>query len=191
MTREEIKKIVEGITDEQLNSILDINSADIGKAKKGYEDLKSQNETLTTEKKELEDKITELTDSAASAEEYKKQLETLKKEIKEKEEKAEADRAANEKAAAIEGRFGAVLGEKKFSHEAIKADYLKKFGEALENKDFQGKSDAEIFHELTKDDGAAFENVTALNLRGGADKGMGTEIDDAAVRAVMGLPPAK
>lgn len=34
MTREEIKKIVEGITDEQLKQILDINSADIGKARR-------------------------------------------------------------------------------------------------------------------------------------------------------------
>lgn len=191
MTREEIRKIVEGITDEQLSAILDINSADIGKAKKGYEDLKSENNTLTTEKKGLEDKIAELTANAATAEDYKKQLETLQGEIKEKEAKAEADRIAKEKAAAIESRFGAVLGEKKFSHDAIKADYLRKFGEALENKDYQGKSDSEIFHELTKDDGAAFENVTALKLRGGAEKGAGTDIDDAKARAIMGLPPEK
>ena len=34
MTREDLKRIIEGITDEQLKSILDINTTDIGKAKK-------------------------------------------------------------------------------------------------------------------------------------------------------------
>ena len=57
MTREEIKKIVEGITDEQLKAILDINSADIGKAKKDYDTIKSENDTLKADKKSLEDKI--------------------------------------------------------------------------------------------------------------------------------------
>ena len=32
MTREELKKIVEGVTDEQLDKILGINGADINKA---------------------------------------------------------------------------------------------------------------------------------------------------------------
>lgn len=47
------------------------------------------------------------------------------------------------------------------------------FGETLDNKDYQGKSDTEIFHALTKDDAAAFENVTAFHLEGGANKGFG------------------
>ena len=62
MTREELKKIVEGITDEQLKSILDINTADIGKAKKDYDTIKSENETLKTDKKSMNEKITELTE---------------------------------------------------------------------------------------------------------------------------------
>ena len=34
MTRDQLRQIIEGITDEQIKSILDINSADIGNAKK-------------------------------------------------------------------------------------------------------------------------------------------------------------
>lgn len=33
MTRDQVRNIISGITDEQLQQILDINSADIGKAK--------------------------------------------------------------------------------------------------------------------------------------------------------------
>ena len=66
-----------------------------------------------------------------------------------------------------------VLGEKKFSHDAIREAYLKKFGDALENTDYQGKSDTEIFHDLTKDDATAFTGVTAVKLQGGTPQGVG------------------
>ena len=147
--------------------------------------------TLKADKKSLEEKIGELTETANSAEDYKNQLETLQKDIKEKEKQAEEDRKAKEKADGIAARFETVVGEKKFSHDAVRADYLKKFGEALDNADYQGKSDTEIFHALTKDDAAAFENVTAFQLEGATNKGIGAEIDDAQVRNIMGLPPIK
>ena len=87
--------------------------------------------------------------------------------------KAEADRIMKEKQDNINNRFNAVLGEKKFSHDAIREAYLKKFGDALENTDYQGKSDTEIFHDLTKDDATAFTGVTAVKLQGGTPQGVG------------------
>ena len=42
MTREQIKNIFPDITEEQLKAILDINSADIGKAKGDSEKLKEE-----------------------------------------------------------------------------------------------------------------------------------------------------
>ena len=36
MKREDVTKIFEGATDEQINALLDVNSADIGKAKADY-----------------------------------------------------------------------------------------------------------------------------------------------------------
>lgn len=51
MKREDVSKIFEGATDEQINAILNINSADIGKAKSKVEEerdnYKSQLETAT------------------------------------------------------------------------------------------------------------------------------------------------
>ncbi len=169
-------------------------NAELGKrfvAKADYNAKIERIKTLEGEKSDFEDKIKTLTDEAQSAEDVKKQLETLQNDIKTKEREAEQERAAQEKADGIASRFAAVVGDKKFSHAAIEADYLKKFGEALDNKDNQGKSDTEIFQALTKDDGVAFKNVNVVHLPGGTDKGGGAEIDEAKAREVMGLPPAK
>ena len=58
MKREDISKIFEGATDEQINAILNINSADIGKAKTKAEgdrdNYKSQLETATKKLKAFE-----------------------------------------------------------------------------------------------------------------------------------------
>ena len=50
-----------------------------------------------------------------------------------RETQATAEREAKEKADNIANRFNTAMGENNFSHEAIKADYLKKFGTALDN----------------------------------------------------------
>ena len=191
MKREEIKSIFADATDEQLKAVMDLHGASVERHKARITTLEGELEGKKKDFDTLSTKFNVLKESNASADDYKAKFEDLQKEIKEKEEKAEADRKAKEKADEISGRFDQVVGERKFSHEAIKADYLRKFTEALDNKDYQGKSDADILHDLTKDDSAAFAGVTAFHLEGGSNKGTGSEIDDAQVRAVMGLPPIK
>ncbi len=169
-------------------------NAELGKkfvAKADYNTKLEDIKKLKSDKENLEGKIQSLEESAEGSEDFKKKYEELKNEIEEKNKQDEANRLAKEKADGIANRFAAVLGDKKFSHEAIKADYLRKFGEALDSKDYQGKSDKEILAELTKDDGAAFEGVNVFKLEGGADNGAGGDIDDAKIRAAMGLPPEK
>lgn len=188
MKREEIKAIFPDASDEQLKSVLDINGADVEKVKAKVTDL----ENKAKENKEAFDKLnTEfeaLKTANASGEDWKAKFEALKADNDAKEKQAEADRILAEKNENINNRFSAVLGEKKFSHEAIKADYLKKFTEALELKENQGRSDADIFHELTKDDKTAFEGVTAIKLAGGNPTPGGNNNDIDKARAVMGLP---
>ena len=77
MKREDVSKIFEGATDEQINAILNINSADIGKAKSKVEgerdNYKSQLETATeqlkafegVDVKDLQGKITSLNQQLA------------------------------------------------------------------------------------------------------------------------------
>lgn len=171
MKREEIKKIFPDATDEQLNSIMDINGADVEKVKAKLTateaDLKESKEAF----EHLNTELDELKKNNASADDWKAKFEALQAENIAKEKQAEVDRLAKEKSDNILNRFNGVVGDKKFTHDAVKADYLKKFGDALESKDYEGKSDEDIFHALTKDDASAFVGVQAVNLVGGNQQG--------------------
>ena len=123
----------------------------------------------------LNEQVEELKSSNATAEEWKSKFETLQNEVKEKEKQAQAEKELAEKRESISNRFVSALGDKKFSHDAIKQDYLKKFSDALESKDYEGKSDADIFHDLTKDDAGAFAGVTPVRLAGGNTINGGTD----------------
>ena len=171
MKREEIRAIFADATDEQIKSVMDLNGADLEKAKSKVTALEAELKEAKEDKAKINTEFEKLKAENASGEDWKVKFEALKAENEAKEKQAEADRILAEKDANIKSRFGAVLGEKKFNHGAIEAEYLKKFGEALESKDFEGKSDADIFHELTKDDAAAFTGVTAVKLQGGTSQG--------------------
>lgn len=174
------KEVAEKIFAERSKEI----EADKAKREKLETELKEKKESLDNLSKEFED----LKSSNASAEEYKTKYEALVADNEAKAKQAEADRILAEKNADIEKRFAQCVGDKKFSHDAIKADYLKKFAEALESEEYKGKGDVDIFHALTKDDAAAFTGVTAVKLAGGTPQGFGSNYDDATARAVMGLP---
>ena len=159
------KEVAEKIFAERSKEI----EADKAKREKLETELKEKKESLDNLSKEFED----LKSSNASAEEYKTKYEALVADNEAKEKQAEADRILAEKNADIEKRFAECLGDKKFSHDAIKADYLKKFADALESEEYKGKGDVDIFHALTKDDAAAFTGVTAVKLQGGTPQGIG------------------
>lgn len=152
---------------------------------------KSEYDQLLAEKEELKEKTADLSEKAAYADEYERQLEELKERVRIEKEKETAERAEKEKEEEIKSRFSAVSENKKFRHNAIREDYLRKFGEALKDGQFEGKTDAEIFDELTKDDRKAFENVTVFKLAGGMGKNFGEDTSVAEARAVMGLAPLK
>ena len=193
MKREELKAIIEGITEEQLKAILDLNGADINKAKGEYDALKSE---LDTEKKTIStmtEELQSLKASNATAEDWKAKFEQLQKDNAEKEKQAKEEREKAEREENIKNRYNAVCVDKdgnplEWSHEAIKADYLRKFGEAIADSANTGKSDADIFHALTKDDAAAFKTIQPqVNLPGANPIGGGSDDALAAAKAVMGI----
>lgn len=188
MRRDELKAIAE-LTDEQLDKIMAINGADVEKVKAKVTALEAD----VKEKKEAFDKLNtefeSLKTANASGEDWKARFEALQAENEAKEKQAEADRILAEKTESINKRFEAVVGDKKFNHDAIREAYLKKFGDALESKEYEGQSDADILHNLTKDDATAFTGVQAVKLAGGRPQGNGGQnIDEARARAIMGLP---
>jgi hypothetical protein len=179
MKREEIKSIFPDATDEQVKSVMDLNGKEVEKNKKLETELKEKNEQL----EKLNTEFETLKSSNAGAEEYKTKYEALVAENEAKAKQAEAERVAREKAEGLDKRFDAVVGDKKFSHEAIRADYRRKFENALEEKENEGKSDADIFHALSKDDATAFTGVTAVRLQGG--RPMGTGSGYSSVKDIM------
>ena len=182
MKREDISKIFEGATDEQINAILNINSADIGKAKSKAEgerdNYKSQLETATeqlkafegVDVKDLQGKITKLNqqladqkadfDRQTAERDFNDMLIGKIKESKAKNAKAvralldiEAIKASKNQAADIATALEKIKEEN---------DYLFTSEEPIDNPVFTGKST----------EGAAGKTTDAM-------------------RAVMGLSPEK
>lgn len=171
MKREEIKKIFPEATDEQLKSVMDLNGVDVEKAKSKVTALEAELKENKEDFEKLNAEFDALKTANADGAEWRAKFEALQTENEAREKQAEADRILKEKTENINKRFETAAGEKKFRHEAIKEAYLKKFSEALENAEYQGKSDGEIFHDLTKDDGEAFHGATVIKLAGGHPAG--------------------
>lgn len=169
------KSVAEKIFAERSKEI----EADKAKREKVEADLEANKKSLESLTKEFET----LKTSNASAEEYKSKYEAIVAENEAKARQAEADRIAKEKAEGIDKRFDAVVGEKKFTHSAIRAEYRRQFEAALSDTANEGKSDADVFHALTKDDATAFTGVTAVKLQGG--RPMGTGHGYSSVKEIM------
>lgn len=178
----------DAVTDDAMKQF----NAELGKkfvAKADFNAKVEEVKTLKGEKKNLEDEVARLNENANGNEDVKKELEALKAKIDADAKQAEADRISREKAESDERLFNEAVGEKKFSHDAIKSHYFNLFRQDLAKEENKGKSAVDILHNLTKDDKTAFEGVTAVKLEGGRPQGLGSNYDDATARAVMGLPP--
>lgn len=183
MKREEIKAIFPEATDEQLKSVMDLNGTDVEKAKSKVTSLENELKEKKADFEKLNTEFEALKTANASGEEWKTKYEAIVAENEAKAKQAEADRILAEKNADTEKRFNECVGDKKFSHDAIKASYLKKFADALDSEEYKGKGDAEIFHSLTKDDATAFTGVQAVKLAGGRPAGTGTNY--SSVKDIM------
>lgn len=160
----------DAVTDEAMKQF----NAELGKkfvAKADFNAKVEEVKTLKGEKKTLEDEVTRLNENANGNEDVKKELEALKAKIDADAKQAEADRISREKAESDERLFNEAVGEKKFSHDAIKSHYFNLFRQDLAKEENKGKSAVDILHNLTKDDKNAFEGVTAVKLAGGRPSG--------------------
>ena len=161
----------EAVTDDAMKQF----NAELGKkfvAKADFNAKVEEVKTLKSEKKTLEDDIAKLNENANGNEDVKKELEALKAKIEAETKQAEADRIAKEKAESDERLFNEAVGEKKFSHDAVKSHYFNLFRQDLSKEENKGKSAVEILHALTKDDATAFTGVQAVKLAGGNPQGV-------------------
>ena len=178
----------DAVTDDAMKQF----NAELGKkfvAKADFNAKVEEVKALKDEKKTLEDEVTRLNENANSNEDVKKELEALKAKIDADAKQAEAERISREKAESDERLFNEAVGEKKFSHDAVKSHYFNLFRQDLAKEENKGKSAVDILHNLIKDDATAFTGVTAVKLQGGRPQGVGGQnIDEARARAIMGLP---
>ena len=153
MKRDEVRKIIPEITDEQLNKLMDMNSTDIGKAKTDYDKVKADLEKANADITTYQQKISDLEESVTSGEDFKKKFEDLKKEIEDEraETKRKADEAAEE--AALSERFKTVVGENKWRDELTEKAVYSEFKNSLKDEANKGKGDKDILDALTKDKG--------------------------------------
>lgn len=176
MKREDIAKIFEGATDEQINKILDINSADIGKAKDASGRVQEELDAANVALAKANDTIKTLEANKDDLEKVQKELDDYKA--------AEAQRIADEKAAAeraeLMERMDAVLGERKFVHDRMRDIVADDFAKALADKANRGKADTEVFEAITRDQGYFASQNPGVNMpRPGADPAR-TDVKDKA-----------
>lgn len=191
MKREDIKKIFPDATEEQLKGLLDINTADIGKAKGELETVKADLEKANGTLKEYETTIADLKKSAECNEDFKKKFEDLEQRIAD--EKAEAEKKAKEEAEEAEysNRFKTVVGEQKWRDELTEKAVYAEFKTALQDEANKGKGDKDILAALTQDKEYFAKDPARVPAFSRGTGFAGGGVDDAAVRAAMGLSPKK
>lgn len=187
MKREDIKKIFPDATEEQLKGLLDINTADIGKAKGELETVKADLEKANGTLKEYETTIADLKKSAEGNEDFKKKFEELEQRIAD--EKAEAEKKAKEEAEEAEysNRFKTVVGEQKWRDALTEKAVYAEFKTALQDEANKGKGDKDILAALTQDKEYFAKDPARVPVFSRGTGFAGGEVDDAAVRAAMGL----
>lgn len=191
MKREDIKKIFPDATEEQLKGLLDINTADIGKAKGELEAVKTELEKANGTLKEYETTIADMKKSAEGNEDFKKKFEELEQRIAD--EKAAAERKAKEEAEEAEysNRFKTVVGEQKWRDALTEKAVYAEFKTALQDETNKGKGDKDILAALTQDKEYFAKDPARVPAFSRGTGFAGGEVDDAAVRAAMGLSPKK
>lgn len=191
MKREDIKKIFPDATEEQLKGLLDINTADIGRAKGDLETVKADLEKANGTLKEYETTIADLKKSAEGNEDFKKKFEELEQRIAD--EKAEAEKKAKEEAEEAEysNRFKTVVGEQKWRDALTEKAVYAEFKTALQDETNKGKGDKDILAALTQDKEYFAKDPARVPAFSRGTGFAGGEADDAAVRAAMGLSAKK
>lgn len=168
-------EVVDAIFAERGKEISATN-ATIDSLTKERDGLKSNVETLTAEKEQLS-KV------AGDADAYKKQIEAFEKAEKERAEAAA--RVAEDEA--ITAKILSAIGDKEFTSDYVKNGILSDVKKRIAEDSTLGVD--KILAELTKDKEGIFKNPNApikIPSAGKIDN-----VDDAKIREIMGLKPAK
>ncbi len=183
MTRDDLRGIVEGISDEQLKKILDIHSMDIGKAKGEREELLTQLNAAEARNAEMTGELEKLKIGQCEADNMKIKIEELQKII---DQRAQADesRVAMQQ---LKTRFDEASGGRIFVNEITQRGVFDEFCAAVSDADNAEKSDAELYAGLVADRGNLFAPEGGIPAITGSAMGFGGDLAEGDVREIMGL----
>lgn len=143
MKLEDLQKIFENATAEQLEQVNSFYQKDIDLIK----NLQEENNSLHTRNTELTQNIKELEKNKGNAEELQKNIEDLQNKLKEQEEiytKEVEERQLNDVIAEV-------FADKKFINDITKQGYTEKLKQAILDTSNKGKSAKDLFESMTKD----------------------------------------
>ena len=188
MKREEIKAIFADATDEQLKAVMDLNGADVEKAKSKVTALETELKEKKSDFDKLNTEFEALKTANASGEDWKAKFEALQAENIAKEKQAEADRIAKEKEDRNRSAFEKAVNEygktlDDFYNEHTKNGCYDEFINAINLEENVGKAHKDILHNIVKDSGTYWKGVTAVKLAGG--RPMGTGHGYSSVKDIM------
>ncbi len=181
MTRDDLRGIIEGITDEQLKSILDLHSQGVGKAKGEVDALKLQLSEAEAKLAGYEEATKCLEESQCEAEKMRIKMEELQKVIDE----TSAERSRD----ALVERFKGVAGDAKFLNDFTKNGLMTEFLEAVQDEKNVGRSDEEIYNGLVEGRENIFVPDESVPTVVASTMGFGGQITENDVREIMGLAP--
>ena len=184
MKREELNRIFEGATREQIDQVMALNGADITREQQR---VRAELEDATARLTRAGETIRALEESAGDAERLRSEIEAYKwAELK----RAEEARKTAERAELME-RLDAVLAGRKFVSDRLREPVADDFAAALRDKRNRGRTDAAIFEEMTRDKGYfVSQNPAPENMGAFAAIDSGRS-RTAAMRAAMDLPLGK
>lgn len=188
MTRDFLKEL--GLEKDTIDKIMSEHGKDIeaGKAKLAdVEELKSQ---IADKDKTIADLNQQIKEFDGDAETIKTLQETVKKYEKAEAERKQAEKDAENDRILTENIMG-VIGDKEFVNDFTKNSIIAQVKEELSKAENKGKGAKDIFDAITKDSTDIFKNPqqTKLEIPPTGDKLGADNVDEARMRAVMGLPP--
>lgn len=180
MKKEELIEL--GIAEDVASKIMEMNGKDIQREQNKFADYEDLKTSLADTKAQLE-KLQDM-----KPEELQNQIATLKQQLDETQQESAKKIADME----TTGKVKDYLNGKKFVNDVTREAITGKLKDALSAEDSKGKSLDDIFAGLTKDMNNILvdDNAPKPPVQGSMT-GTPAPDDDAAVRAVMGLPPLK
>lgn len=155
MTREQVRQIIgEGATEEQINAILNANSADIGRARGDTETLRQQNADLTARLDTASQTLTALQNSQQDVDQIRAELENFRT----AEQQRQADEQQRQANARIADRFNTAAKDARFVNDFTRAAIAEQFRAAVNAPENVGRSDADIYAGLVNGKDNLFAN---------------------------------